>query len=124
MIFRKQPLPPCPCGICHCLYCSCDVFLINSAASKRRRLPFFILQVSLSLGATIFIDVYLRKPTSKEGNRVNLDKGNLNGEWEKTRKWLLSGNNLRGSTKLYLHEGIDLVNSFTRDDTSITCCYG
>lgn len=57
---------------------------MNWAALLSLRAPFFILQVSLSLGASVFIGVYLRKPTSKEGSRVYLTKGSLNGVWVKT----------------------------------------
>lgn len=57
---------------------------MNWAALLSLRAPFFILQVSLSLGAPVFIGVYLRKPTSKEGSGVYLTKGSLNGVWAKT----------------------------------------
>lgn len=48
-------------------------------------LPFFLGQVSLSLGASVFLGVYLRKPTSKEGSGVYLTNGNLNRDWVKNR---------------------------------------
>lgn len=44
---------------------------------RSKRFPFSILQVSLSLGASVFIGAYLRKPTSKEGSGVYLTMGNL-----------------------------------------------
>lgn len=61
-------------------------FEMNWPALWSQRFPFFILQVSLSLGASVFIGAYLRKLTSKEGSRVYLTMGNLNRVWVKTEE--------------------------------------
>lgn len=85
-------------------------FKLTLQLLSSERSPFFILPISLSSGASVFIGVYLRKPTSKEGSRLNLDKGKpKRGTGRKQRKRFLSGNGHRGSTKFYLHEGFDLV---------------
>lgn len=89
------------------------LFEMNWAALLSQRFPFFFLQVSLSLGASVFIGAYLRKPTSKEGSRVYLTMGNLNRVCVKTEEmvpvrqqqagsdWSLSPRALRGVTLLW-----------------------
>lgn len=73
-------------------------------------------QVSLSAGASVFLGVYLRKPTSEEGSRVYLTKGCLNGERAKTEETVpvRQQRAARWSTNVYLRQVFDLLVSFVR----------
>lgn len=63
-----------------------DVILNQRRSPLKLKVPILHSLSSLSLGASVFIGVYLRKPTSKEGSRVYLTRGNLNGERGKTEE--------------------------------------
>lgn len=90
----------------------CKLFEMNWAALLSQRFPFFILQVSHSMGASVFIGANIRKPTSKEGSRIYLTMGNLNRVWVKTEEMVpvrqqqagtdssLSSRAVRGETHL------------------------
>lgn len=99
-----------------------DVILNQRRSSRKLKVPILLSLGSFSLGASVFIGVYLRKPTSKEGNRVYLTRGNLNGERGKTEE-TVPVRQRRKPTKLYRHEGFDLAVSLMKHDSFVKSSY-